>query len=56
MIGDDVENDVLGAQAAGLHGVLGHTGKYRAEAVAAAAGRPDHEIDTLAGLIDLIET
>lgn len=30
MIGDDVEADVLGAIAAGLHGVLVRTGKYRA--------------------------
>lgn len=29
MIGDDAENDVAGALAAGLHGILVRTGKYR---------------------------
>lgn len=29
MIGDDLENDVVAAQAVGLHGVLVRTGKYR---------------------------
>ena len=29
MVGDDVEADVLGAAAAGLHGILVRTGKYR---------------------------
>ena len=56
MVGDDIENDVLGAQAAGLRGVLVRTGKYRAEAVAAASGRPDHEIDSLADLVDLLDS
>ena len=56
MVGDDIENDVLGAQAAGLHGILVRTGKYRAEAVAAASGRPEHEIDSLADLLDLIDS
>lgn len=31
MVGDDLESDVLGAQAAGLRGVLVRTGKYRPE-------------------------
>jgi len=31
MVGDDVESDVLGAQAVGLHGVAVKTGKYRAD-------------------------
>ena len=29
MIGDDLHNDVAGAQSAGLRGVLVRTGKYR---------------------------
>lgn len=29
MIGDDAENDIAGAQATGLHGVLVQTGKYQ---------------------------
>jgi len=31
MVGDDVESDVLGAQAVGLHGLAVKTGKYRAD-------------------------
>ena len=31
MVGDDVVNDVAGAQAAGIHGVLVRTGKFREE-------------------------
>ena len=29
MVGDDMVNDILGAQAAGLTGILVRTGKYR---------------------------
>ena len=29
MVGDDIVNDILGAQAAGLTGILVRTGKYR---------------------------
>jgi ribonucleotide monophosphatase NagD (HAD superfamily) len=31
MVGDDIENDVAGAQQAGLRGILVCTGKYRAD-------------------------
>jgi len=48
MVGDDVENDVLAAQACGLHGILVRTGKYREEAVAAADGDPELIIDSFA--------
>ena len=34
MVGDDVVNDVAGAQAAGIHGVLVRTGKFREEDLA----------------------
>ena len=30
MVGDDIDSDVIGAVAAGLHGILVQTGKYRA--------------------------
>ncbi len=52
MIGDDIENDVLGAQACRLRGCLVRTGKFRPESVDDAAGRPDHVID---GFADLFE-
>lgn len=54
MIGDDVENDVLGAQAVGMHGVLVRTGKYRSESVARASGTPDIVVDSFADAIDLL--
>lgn len=48
MVGDDIDNDVLGAQAVGLTGVLVRTGKYRPDAVDAATGEPDLIIDSFA--------
>ena len=54
MVGDDIENDVLGAQRAGLHGVLVPMGKYRADAVEAASGVPDRVVDSLAEILDLV--
>lgn len=50
MVGDDLEGDVGGAQAAGLRGALVRTGKYRAEALAASSVRPDFVLDSLASL------
>jgi HAD superfamily hydrolase (TIGR01458 family) len=52
MVGDDIENDVMGAQAAGLTGVLVRTGKFRAEDL--ERGRPDHVLDSLGDLPGLI--
>jgi HAD superfamily hydrolase (TIGR01458 family) len=56
MVGDDIENDVLAAQAVGLNGVLVRTGKYRPEAVQAAAGRPDHVLESFAAIGEVIPT
>jgi HAD superfamily hydrolase (TIGR01458 family) len=50
MVGDDVVNDVLGAQALGLTGVLVRTGKFRPEDVERSGGRPDMVIDSIAEL------
>ena len=50
VVGDDVESDVGGAQAAGLHGCLVHTGKYRAEFVAASGVHPEMEVPSIAAL------
>ncbi|MFD0341802.1 HAD-IIA family hydrolase [Streptomyces sp. NPDC127117] len=55
MVGDDIESDVLAAQAAGLTGVLVRTGKYLPETHRAAEGTPDHVIDSFADLPDLLE-
>ncbi len=54
MVGDDIVNDVLGAQTAGLHGVLVRTGKYRRDAVESADGRPEVIIDSVADLPELL--
>lgn len=54
MIGDDIVNDVLGAQDAGLHGCLVRTGKYRADAVAAAPGEPEMIVDSFADVPPLL--
>jgi ribonucleotide monophosphatase NagD (HAD superfamily) len=54
MVGDDVVNDVLGAQAAGLRGVLVRTGKFREQDLAAASGAPDVELGSIAELPDLL--
>ena len=47
MIGDDIDADVLGAQAAGLTGMLVRTGKFRPEQLDRAAGTPDLVIELL---------
>jgi HAD superfamily hydrolase (TIGR01458 family) len=41
MVGDDVENDVLAAQALGVTGVLVRTGKFCEDQLARASGTPD---------------
>ncbi len=54
MIGDDLESDVGGAQAAGMRGVLVRTGKFRPEDLALSAIRPDAILDSLAQLPTLL--
>lgn len=54
MVGDDIDNDVLAAQDLGITGILVRTGKYRAEAVEAATGRPDRTIGSVAELPALL--
>lgn len=41
VVGDDVEADVGGALAAGMHGALVRTGKYRPDALERSGVRPD---------------
>ena len=52
MVGDDIDNDVSGAQAAGIRGVLVRTGKFRDADL--ARGTPDHVIDSLSDLPALL--
>lgn len=59
MVGDDMHNDILGAQAAALTGVLVRTGKFREDALRQLQRDefgpvPDHIIDSLADLPDLL--
>ena len=54
MIGDDLDNDVLGAQHAGLCGVLVRTGKFRPEVLEASVERPDVVIGSFAELPALL--
>lgn len=53
MVGDDVANDVVGAQLAGLTGVLVRTGKFR-PADLEHDPPPDHVIDSFASLPTLL--
>ena len=60
MVGDDMHNDVLGAQASALIGVLVRTGKFREEALRALQRDvfgpvPDHIIDSVADLPTLLD-
>ncbi|MDN3025526.1 HAD-IIA family hydrolase [Streptomyces sp. S.PB5] len=56
MVGDDIESDVLAAQAAGVTGVLVRTGKYLPQTHRDASGTPDHVIDSFAGLPALLRS
>ncbi len=57
MVGDDLEADVLGAQRAGITGVLVRTGKYseKDEEGDGPADRPQHVIDSIADLPALLD-
>jgi HAD superfamily hydrolase (TIGR01458 family) len=48
MVGDDLDADVLGAQAVGITGVLVRTGKFRPESLEHATAPPDHVVDSFA--------
>lgn len=55
MIGDDVYNDVGGAQAAGIRGVLVKTGKYRGELAEASGVTADLVVDSIADVARAID-
>jgi HAD superfamily hydrolase (TIGR01458 family) len=54
MVGDDITNDVVGAQAAGIRGVLVRTGKFRPEDL--STGSPDVVLDSIARLPSWLRT
>jgi HAD superfamily hydrolase (TIGR01458 family) len=52
MVGDDIESDIGGAQAQGLHTVLVRTGKFRPDAVETTGVQPDAILASVAALPD----
>lgn len=54
MVGDDILSDVLGAQDAGISGVLVRTGKFRQSDLQGNAAGPDHVIDDIGQLPELL--
>lgn len=50
VVGDDIDSDVLGAQAVGMTGVLVRTGKFRQSDLEGAEPRPDYVIDGIGDL------
>jgi HAD superfamily hydrolase (TIGR01458 family) len=55
MVGDDIGSDVRGAQALGITGVLVRTGKFRLSDLEGAGRAPDHLIDNIGDLPDLLD-
>ncbi len=54
MVGDDLEGDVAGAQAAGALGILVRTGKFRSVELEESPVRPDLVVDSVAALPGLL--
>jgi HAD superfamily hydrolase (TIGR01458 family) len=54
MVGDDFESDVLPAQGLGMTGVFVRTGKFSQDQIEGTTGSPDHVIDSVADLPDLL--
>src|SRR5438034_3231563 len=54
MVGDDVESDVLAAQALGMTGVLVRTGKVLPGTVERASGHPDLVVESFADVPDML--
>jgi HAD superfamily hydrolase (TIGR01458 family) len=55
MVGDDIENDISGAQRAGLHGVLVCTGKHNAQSPLLERIHPDAILPSVADLPGWLE-
>jgi ribonucleotide monophosphatase NagD (HAD superfamily) len=54
MVGDDIGSDVRGAQAIGITGVLVRTGKFRPSDLDGEGQAPDHLIDDISHLPELL--
>jgi HAD superfamily hydrolase (TIGR01458 family) len=55
MVGDDIDSDIIGAQAHGMRTILVRTGKFRPDAVEAGRIRPDGIISSIAQLPEWLE-
>ena len=55
MVGDDIENDIAGAQRAGLRGILVLSGKHRADSPLLAKFHPDAILSSVAELPEYLE-
>ncbi len=56
MVGDDIENDVAGAQRAGLRGILVYTGKHKADSPLLQKTHPDALLSSIAELPTYLTT
>jgi len=54
MVGDSLDTDIAGGQAAGCFGVLVRTGNFSEASLAEATSQPDAVIDSIADLPDVI--
>ena len=54
IVGDDIDSDVRGGQAVGMTGVLVKTGKYRPSDLATEGAAPDHLIEGIRQLPELL--
>lgn len=54
LVGDDIDTDIGGAQACGIHGILVRTGKYRDYYVAVSSVKPERVIESVAALPRLL--
>ncbi len=50
MVGDDIENDIAGAQRAGMRGILVYTGKHKADSPLLQSIHPDAILPSIADL------
>ena len=54
IVGDDIDSDVRGGQAVGMTGVLVKSGKYRSSDLETGGPAPDHLIDDIRQLPELL--